>query len=121
MKTAQFRGKYGMREGTTIGVEVSVFLYKEDKIHYALCPALDIIDYGNTEKEAKESFQIMIKEIITDAVRRGTLFAMLQAYGWDRTQPPETTDLINRYEGLADIINGKAYRAVQQRITIPCV
>ena len=110
-----------MKEGTTIGVEVSVFLYKEDKIYYALCPALDIIGYGNTEKEAKESFQIMIKEIITDAVRRGTLFAMLQAYGWDRTQPPKTTDLINRYEGLADIINGKAYRAVQQRITIPCV
>ena len=111
-----------MKEGTGIDVLLSVILYSEEGIHYAYCAALDILGYGNTEAEARQSFEVMIRETLTDAVASGTLLAMLQDCGWRNNQePPKTSDLIARNSDLADIVNNKTYKAVIESVHIPAV
>lgn len=109
-----------MKEGTGINVCLSVILYKEDGIHYAYCAALDILGYGYTAEEAKQSFAIMLEEILKDAIAEGNLDALLAAYGWEQNQPPKTSALISRSQELADIIDNKTYRTIHTDIVLPC-
>lgn len=120
MKTQQFNGLYSMKHGTGVSISLSVILYEEDKIHYAYCAALDILGYGNTEDEARKSFEIMLQEILEDAVSKGNLETLLKYCGWNKNEPPKTSDLIARCSTLADIVNNKTYRSIQENITIPC-
>ncbi len=109
-----------MKQGTGISVSIPVVLYEEDNIHYAYCAALDILGYGNTEEEARKSFEIIIEETLRYAVSHGTLDALLKGNGWHKNQPPRTSDLIAHNSELADIINNKPYRSIMTDITIPC-
>lgn len=120
MKAQQFNGSYPMKEGTGISVSLAVILYEEDKIYYAYCAALDILGYGNSEEEARRSFEIMLEEILKYAISEGTLSALLESYGWKKRQPPKTSDLITRSRELADIVDNKAYRTIRENITLPC-
>jgi len=120
MKAQQFNGRYPMKKGTGISVSLSVILYEEDGIHYAYCAALDILGYGNDEAEARQSFEIMLEEILKYAISEGTLSALLESYGWEKRQPPKTSDLIARSSELADIVDNKAYRTIREDITLPC-
>lgn len=120
MKAQQFNGLYPMKEGTGISISLAVILYEEDDIHYAYCAALDILGYGNTEEEARRSFEIMLEETLKYAVAHGSLTALLESCGWDKRQPPKTSDLINLRSELADIIDNKTYRTIREDITIPC-
>ena len=119
MKAQQFSKRYPMKQGTGIEVCLSVILYEDDNIHYAYCAALDILGYGNSEDEARNSFEIMIGEILQDAVSDGNLIALLESYGWHKQQPPKTSDLIANSQTLADILNNKNCRLVQEPITLP--
>lgn len=120
MKQAQFEGTLTMKEGSGIRVSLAVFLYEDDGVYYAMCPALDIIGYGNNEDEAKTSFEVMIAEVIKEVVENGNLFVWLQSLGWSKCQPPKTTELINKDESLATIVNEKSYRTIHKDILLPC-
>lgn len=45
-----------------------LLVFKEEGVWYALCPVLDITGYGNTEIEAKGSFDVMVREFFRYAV-----------------------------------------------------
>ena len=121
MKAQLFKEHYSMKTGTGGDVQLSVILYEEDGVHYAYCAALDILGYGKTEAEAKQSFKTMVKEVITKSVANGTLSTMLRSYGWNKNQePPKITDLISSNTELADIINNKAYKTIFKAVHIPC-
>lgn len=119
MKAQQFKRHYPMKQGTGISVDLSVILYEEDGMHYAYCAALDVLGYGLDDDEAKLSFEVMLEEILKEAVSEGNLYALLESYGWHKSEPPKISDLISRSEELADIINNKAYRTIRENITIP--
>jgi hypothetical protein len=42
--------------------KVPVVLFQEDGMWFAHCAALEITGYGNGEQEARESFEVMLKE-----------------------------------------------------------
>lgn len=109
-----------MKEGSGISVNLSVSLYEEDGMHYAYCAALDILGYGKTSDEAKQSFEIILEETLKDAISEGKFDALLKSYGWEQNQPPKTSSLISRSSELADIIDNKAYRTIHKDITLPC-
>lgn len=119
MKARSFNKHIAMKSGATVKVKVSVFFYKEDDIHYAYCPALDILGYGNTDEEAKHSFEVMIDEILKDAIKEGTIFALLESCGWKAAVPPKTSEMIPRVKELADIVDNRAYKSVSTEIIIP--
>ncbi len=69
---------------THIDVSLPLTLFVEDHIHYAYCAALEILGYGYTEREAMQSFEVMLREIIHDAVSKGNWEALLLRYGWQK-------------------------------------
>lgn len=85
MKEQYYKGHFPFKQGTDLSAQLSVLFYEEDGIHYAYCAALDILGYGYTEKEAKDSFEVMVRETLADAVSNGTLVALLQSCGWNNS------------------------------------
>lgn len=120
MKAQRFIGVYSMKQGTGISVELSIILFEEDGLHYAYCAALDIMGYGNSEIEARQSFETILEETLSYAISQGTLPALLASCGWEKNCPPKISDIIARNSELADIIDNKGYRMIRESVILPC-
>ena len=57
-----------------INSELAIFLFKEDDNFIAYSPALDLSGYGKTEEEARDSFNIVLKEYFDYAINEETLY-----------------------------------------------
>lgn len=60
---------------------LDVVIYKEDNIYYAICIPLDIIGYGKSVEEAKQSFAVMIEEISPHPIPRYEFKGGIQEIG----------------------------------------
>ena len=43
-------------------MSLSLISYKDDEAHYSYCPALELIGYGDNDRETQESFKIVLEE-----------------------------------------------------------
>ena len=93
-------------------VKVSVVQFKEDQAVIIYCPALDLSGYGNTDTEARHSFETVLFEYIRYADNKGTLNEDLKAHGWVELKrknysmvPPAMTDLLESNENFRKIFN----------------
>jgi hypothetical protein len=75
-----------MEDYDLMDVELPLFLFKDEKSHVVYSPALDLSGYGDTEEEAKKSFQIVVEESIKYAMGKRTLEDTLQKLGWTIAQ-----------------------------------
>jgi hypothetical protein len=87
-----------------------VICFKEDETFLSYCPVLDLVGYGDSEKEAADSLQVVIDEYFTYAIANNTLHEDLLALGWKQHKDnlvvaPLLTSLINKNSYLSDIIN----------------
>lgn len=78
----------------TVEVSLEIALFQEDEIWVAYCPDLEISGYGDTEKEAKDSFDTMLDIFLKETHKKGTLEKCLLQLGWDLRQKP--TPVYNR-------------------------
>lgn len=69
---------------TSIEADLTVLTFIDKEGFYvAYCPTLNLLDYGNSEEEAKANFAEMVS-IYFETVREwGTLTKDLKRYGWD--------------------------------------
>ena len=67
-------------------MELSLISYKDDEAYYWYCPALDLTWYGDNEKQAQESFKIVLEEYIRYTTENQTLIADLKSLGWKISQ-----------------------------------
>ncbi|HMN04270.1 MAG TPA: hypothetical protein PKD45_00970 [Flavobacteriales bacterium] len=94
-----------------IELGVTVLVWEEDGLFYAMSPALDITGYGKTEQEAKDSFEVMLDEFVVYTHRKKTIFQELENLGWmvnrkkKRVVPPDILDLIQENEAVRDVVN----------------
>lgn len=65
-----------------INSELAIFIFKEGTSYIAYSPALDLSGYGETEEEARSSFNIAISEYFKYGVTEGTLYKDLKEHGW---------------------------------------
>lgn len=65
-----------------IDLNVPVILFKENDVTIAYCPVLDLSGYGNTEKEARESFEIVLSEFLDYTTKHKTIDKELKRLGW---------------------------------------
>ncbi len=72
----------------TYKISVQVGIIKEKECYVAYCPALELSSYGNTEAEAKESFDEALGIFLTETERKGTLEKVLLGLGWTLKQKP---------------------------------
>ena len=67
-------------------MSLSLISYKDDEAYYWYCPALELTGYGDDEKQAQESFKIVLEEYIRYTTENQTLIADLKSLGWKVTQ-----------------------------------
>lgn len=108
-----------------IKIKVQVLFFQEDAIHYAFMPSLDLIGYGNSDIEAKNSLTVVLDEFLRYTLNKNTLMIELQRLGWklkNKNKPitaPAMSDLINNNEQLRDIINSKHYSTSDFQVSVP--
>lgn len=103
-----------------VEIEVPVIFFEEDGLFYAHIPFLDIMGYGNTEKEASASMDVMIEEFVNYTVSNNTLDAVLKELGWRKKGgPPTLTEQIRHDDYLQNIINNHNIRTDKKNISLP--
>jgi len=69
--------------GVTVkSMKLGLVAFKDDEAYYSYCPSLNLIGYGDTEQEAKESFNIVLEEYIRYTTENQTLIVDLEKHGW---------------------------------------
>ncbi len=102
-------------------VEVAVFISKEGDSVIAYCPALELSSYGDTEDEARSSFEEVLEIFIEETVNKGTLEKVLLKLGWTLQQVPQVNYRPPRIseEDLFNWMKTKAQNVVTEQIAIP--
>ena len=72
-----------------IDARLDVFIYEKDKLTFAYAPALDLIGYGHSEEEAKQSFEVVVEDYFEFGIKRNTLEKDLEAHGWIKEKKTE--------------------------------
>ena len=67
-----------------INSELAIFLFKEDDNYITYSPALDLSGYGKTEEDARNSFNVVLKEYFDYSISKGTLYKDLKSHGWNK-------------------------------------
>jgi len=113
MAKIQFKGQLSNgKMGVT--VDVTVYLWEEDGMCFVYSPALDLTGYGSTERNAKESFKIVLQEYITYTSNKKTLFDDLEQHGWlvnrkkKRVHAPDFEDMFSENKEFKNILSNKA-------------
>jgi hypothetical protein len=102
-----------------VEVAVPVIFFEEDGVHFANIPPLDLIGYGNSEKDAKHSLDVMVEEFIRYTTENKTLESELKKLGWQRIVYPSLTELIDRNDQLKNIVNNRPIRTDRININMP--
>lgn len=82
MSKFQFKGNFKNDQG---GVKVNLILVSfqdENGIQFIYSPHLDLTGYGNTEQEAKDSFNIAFEDFVDYTIKKRTLPSILEKLGW---------------------------------------
>ncbi len=110
--------------GTLINVRLSVVLFKENNIHIAYCPAVDVYGYGENDSEARKSFEVSLAEFFRYGMEKNTLNSELAALGWtikngSAVSPPDITTLLSNNNDFKTIFNTKPFRKIDKGVAIP--
>ena len=111
MSKANYRSEVKVGDGQKVMFSVVVLLWKEDAIHYAMSPSLDITGYGRTEEEAQKSFEVMAHEFMLYTHRKKTIYTELERLGWTinkkkrRVKAPDMLEMLEDNEELKEVIN----------------
>lgn len=113
-----------LRTGQLVTVGANVLLWKEDGIHYAFAPSLDITGYGKTEVEAKRSFEVMLDEFLDYTHNKGTIFKELERLGWTvnkkkkRVKAPDHLELLEDNPDYREITNRPGVKHMQREVAL---
>lgn len=107
----------------SVKVQLQILLFVEDNINYAYVPALDVLGYGQTEDEAKQSLEVSLSEFFRYTLNKNTFAIELKRLGWQKIKKqylaPEITDQATTNEQLRDILNHKQYKATNFDVSMP--
>jgi len=70
-----------METNILTSMEISVITFKDEGSIFAYCPSLNLISYGDTEEDAKESFRFIFDEYIQYTTENNTLIEDLLKTG----------------------------------------
>ena len=122
-KSAKIKGVV-MAQNKKIEINLFVVLFEDSGSHVAYCPALNIYGYGNSEIEAKDSFEVCLKEFFEYTINKKTLLAELKSLGWNvkrekKFKAPNFSDLLASNKELRKIMDTKDFRKISEPFVIP--
>ena len=72
MDNLNFQGQYKSNTDS-IKVNLALFHFTEESLHFIYSPDLDLTGYGNTKEEAKTSFKVSLDEFLRYTTNKKTL------------------------------------------------
>lgn len=120
-----FFGKFLNREHGNIEVNVDVLEYEEDGMHYVYCPPLDLIGYGTTNQEARDSWEVVLEEYFKYTLNKRTLIKDLENRGWcvrrknKQFKPPTFSWMLQHNDQLNDVYNNHNFHKTTRPISMP--
>lgn len=110
----------------TASVKLGVIEFQEEGVFIFYAPALDVSGYGNTEEEARKSFDFVMDEFMAHLLKKGTLHKELKRLGWNirsvnqkSIKAPSIEDLAKNNKHVHELLNGGDIRISQQETSIP--
>jgi hypothetical protein len=86
-----------------VSVELFLIIFQEEDLFFAYSPELDLTAYGDDEAEAKKEFDVVLKNYLEYAFKKGSLHHDLIAHGWTGGEtsttpikPPSFDEMLNR-------------------------
>ncbi len=124
-KSAKFSGTFTAK-GRKITVNLFVIQFNDGDCCVAYCPALNVYGYGQTEEEARDSFETCITEFFSYTTAKKTLVKELEHLGWvvkkeKKFTPPLFTKLLETNRELKKIMNSRDFTKVNASFSIPSV
>lgn len=74
-----------------MGLELSVFLFKDGEVFNAYCPELDLVGCDYTSEGARKSFDVALSDYLEYTLEKGTLEQDLLEHGWRKTKSGDVT------------------------------
>lgn len=111
--------------GGLVEVKVDLIEFEEDNIYYVYSPAFELIGYGNTNEEAKESWKIILEEYLQYALDKKTLIKDLENHGWNIKEnnaefiPPTFTWMLEHNDQLSEVYNNYNFKKIISPIHFP--
>ena len=106
-------------EKNTMDFSLDIYLFKDKGLTYAYCPSLNIIGYGNNQKDAKEEMEYLLHEYFDFAIKKNTLAVDLASHGWKKGgkgdfTAPSVSYLMKKYPDFKDLIENREYYKYNQ-------
>ena len=107
-----------------LNLGLSLYVWSEGGIYYVYSPALDITGYGETEREAKDSFTITLGEFLDYTHNKKTIFDELEKLGWTtnrrkkKVKAPELEEILESNDELRHIINKRGIKRENTNIDL---
>ena len=123
MSTLHFNGQIGF-PGYVFQVGLSLIEFNENDVNIVYSPALNISGYGYNSDEAKNSFNIALREFFQYTNNKKTFDKVLRELGWTikgskkkpKMEAPLNSDLIAKNPLYNDIINSKNYKVYKEDV-----
>jgi len=102
-----------------------IFFKDEDGVFLAYCPSLNLIGCGDTELEAKASFDIVFEEYINYTTENNTLIEDLSKMGWEikgnnkKIVPPDIFKSLQKDKDFSRVFNKCDFKKQNISLAIP--
>lgn len=118
MRQLKIKGHIDL-EKNIVEFSLDVYLFKDKGLTYAYCPSLNIIGYGNNQKEAKDEMEYLLHEYFDFAIKKKTLPVDLVNHGWKKNNKgdfiaPSISYLMKKYPDFKDLIENREYYKYNQ-------
>ena len=117
-------GNFFTKDNThKIEVLVELIEYEDKGIYYAYTPSLNILGYGKSAPEARNSWEIMMEEYFRYTTNKKTLSKDLESYGWTITKkqmnPPSFSWLLQNNEQVSEVYNKHDFNKSTRQVRMP--
>lgn len=92
MENLKYRGNYA-DNNKLINIELLTLQFTDENgIKMIYAPQLDLTGYGDSLKNARKSFEFVLKDFIDFSIENSTLETIFLNYGWIKQKPDTETE-----------------------------
>ena len=101
--------------GGCIDANLDIYIYTNDGFKIVYSPALDLMGYGKTVKDAQKSFEVVISDFFESSLKRGTLDEYLISTKWVRESKteefvsPQVVSLVKSNNQFQEILSSNRF------------
>ena len=110
----------------TVAVRLPLITFQEEDACVAYCPALDLSGYGDSEEEAKVSYETVLSEYLKYTINKKSLASDLESHGWRLKKnlrkgaiPPTMEQMLKNNEDFNRIFNTHDFKKTESVVSIP--